>query len=162
MSMGYSSPPPPSASSKGNEGMLVQDITSAPIPTSRHVLHTWQHRRGAELHTQSQPEPQSAQPQWPCSPFPSVSTQPQHLPCAGHLLLLSLLHKWAKWQIRKGIQAERALWRFLIQQPSSKHTDLGHFVQHLVQVSSVCKDGNHKAFLDPVSMPDPLTAEIPH
>lgn len=75
---------------------------------------------------------------------------------------VSLLHTWAKRYIHKGIQAERVLWRFLIQQLSSKHTELGNFVQHLVQVTSVCKDGNHKAFLDLVSMPDPITAEIPH
>lgn len=74
----------------------------------------------------------------------------------------SLLLKWEKRQIHRGIQAERVLWRFLIKQLSSKHTELGHFVQHLVQVSAVCKDGNHKAFLDPVLILDPGTAEIPH
>lgn len=29
-------------------------------------------------------------------------------------------------------------------------------------MSAVCKDGNHKAFLDPVLILDPGTAEIPH
>lgn len=133
MSMGYSSPPPPSASSKGNEGVLTQDITSAPTPM-RHMLHPWQHSWAACLHTQRQPNPQSAEPQGLCFPFPAASTQPRHLPCTGHLPLLSLLHKWAKWQIHKRIHVERVLWRFLIQQLSSKHRELGHFVQHLVQV----------------------------